>query len=155
MNLQCVDCHQNDSDTSPHLTALVVNIEVPGGPIVLEGELQPVRMSDLLRLEHGVEVLNGDDRFRTFGFLGSRRDVGEVSEKTRFHPECENKRRVLPGSHVLLVVIRQGEFPLCQHELPLQVLSVLFALLPQHPLMEAWVHSRRKNPRSHACDTLR
>lgn len=57
------------SSPRPHLSALVVNIEVPGGSIVLEGDLQPVRMSDLPRLEHGVEVLNGDDRFRTFGFL--------------------------------------------------------------------------------------
>lgn len=58
----------------PHLCALVVNIEVPGGSVVLEGDLQPVRMSHLLRLEHGVEVLNGDDGFRTFGFL----DRGET-----------------------------------------------------------------------------
>lgn len=48
----------------------------------------------------------------------------------------------VPGSHILLVVIRQGEFPLCQHELPLQKLPVLFTLLPQHPFIEPWVHSR-------------
>lgn len=50
----------------------MVDIEVPGGSVVLEGDLQPVRMSDLLRLEHGVEVPDGDDRFRTFGFLARR-----------------------------------------------------------------------------------
>lgn len=55
----------------------------------------------------------------------------------------------MPGSHVLLVVIRQGEFPLRQHKLPLQILSVLFALLPQHPLMEAWVHSQKTHTVMH------
>lgn len=49
----------------------------------------------------------------------------------------------VPGSHILLVVIRQGEFPLCQHELPLQKMPVLFTLLPQHPFIEAWAHSRK------------
>lgn len=53
----------------------MINIDVPGGSKILEGDLQPVRMSDLIRLEHGVEVPNGDNRFRTFGLLKSQRDV--------------------------------------------------------------------------------
>lgn len=56
----------------------------------------------------------------------------------------------MPGSHILLVVVRQGEFPLRQHELPLQILHVLFALLPQHPLVETWVHSKKPHTVTHA-----
>lgn len=37
-----------------HLGALVINIEVPGVVAVLEGDLQPVSMTNLLRLEGDV-----------------------------------------------------------------------------------------------------
>lgn len=45
----------------------------------------------------------------------------------------------LQGTHIFLVVIKQGKFSLHQHKLPLQKLWVLFTFLPQHPFIEPWI----------------
>lgn len=55
-----------------YLRALVINVEVPGVIFVLVGDLQPMRMTDLLRLKCGVQVLDGDYSFRAFGLLCDR-----------------------------------------------------------------------------------
>lgn len=68
----------------------MVNVEVPGGSIVMEGDLQPVRMSDLLRLEHGVELLNEDDSFRAFGLLDHKETQGRSSEFTSLCLKAED-----------------------------------------------------------------
>lgn len=55
--------------TPSHLRTLVINIEVSGVIGILVGDLQPVRMTNLLWLKGGVQVLDGDYSFRAFGLL--------------------------------------------------------------------------------------
>lgn len=52
-----------------HLRTLVINIEAPGVIVILVGELQPVRMTNLLWLKGGIQVLDRDYSFRAFGLL--------------------------------------------------------------------------------------
>lgn len=52
-----------------HLRTLVIDIEVPGVSALLVADLQPLRMTDLLRLKSGVEVPDGDYGFWAFGLL--------------------------------------------------------------------------------------
>lgn len=47
----------------------MVDIKVPGVIVVLVGDLQPMRMTNLLRLKGGIQVLDRDYRFWTFGLL--------------------------------------------------------------------------------------
>lgn len=47
----------------------MINIEVPGVIVVLVGELQPMRMTNLLWLKGGVQVFDGDYSFGAFGLL--------------------------------------------------------------------------------------
>lgn len=46
--------------------------------------------------------------------------------------------RAVKKTHIFFVVISQSKFPLWQHELPLQKLSIVFPLFPQHSFIEAW-----------------
>lgn len=68
----------------------MVNKEAPGGAVILEGDLQPVRMIDLLGLEHGVEGLNEDNSFRAFGLLGHK----ETQVRFRIHSTVLGGRRL-------------------------------------------------------------
>ena len=43
-----------------HLRTLVIDIEVPGVIVVFVGDLQPIGMTNLLWLESGIYVLDGD-----------------------------------------------------------------------------------------------
>lgn len=52
-----------------HLLTFVIDIEASGVILILVGDLQSVRMTNLVRLKGGVEVLNGDYKFRAFGLL--------------------------------------------------------------------------------------
>lgn len=47
----------------------MVDVDVPGMIPFLVGELQTVRMTNLLWLEVGIQVFDGDYSFRAFGFL--------------------------------------------------------------------------------------
>lgn len=60
----------------------------------------------------------------------------------------------LLGTHVFLVVVRQGEFPLRQHKLPLKKLGVVFTFLPQHPLVETCCPKSKENILSHCNATF-
>lgn len=53
--------------------------------------------------------------------------------------QCSWTMSELQGTHIFLVVIKQGKFSLHQHKLPLQKLWVLFTFLPQHPFIEPWI----------------
>lgn len=57
-----------------HVSVLVINKEIPHLFAMQVGDLQTVRVADLLRLEHCVQVLHGDD---SFGNLG----LGWVAER--------------------------------------------------------------------------
>lgn len=52
-----------------HISVLMINKQIPHLFIVQVGDLQAVSMADLLRLEHRIQVLHGDD---SFGNLGLR-----------------------------------------------------------------------------------
>lgn len=51
----------------------MIDIEAPGVIISLVGDLQPMRMTNLLWLKGGIEVLNGDYSFWAFGFLDQKK----------------------------------------------------------------------------------
>lgn len=51
----------------PHLSILVINKQVPHALIVQVGDLETVSVVYLLWLEDGVQVLHGDDGFRSLG----------------------------------------------------------------------------------------
>lgn len=56
----------------PHLRTLVINIEVPCVIVVLVGDLQTVRMTNLLWLKGSIQVLYRDYSFRAFGLLDQK-----------------------------------------------------------------------------------
>lgn len=56
----------------------MINVEVPGVIILLVGELQPVRMTNLLWLKGGVQVFDGDYSLWAFGLLNQ---INELVEK--------------------------------------------------------------------------
>lgn len=49
-----------------YLSIFMVNVEVPYVIGVLVGDLQTMRMTDLLRLKSCIHVLDGDHSFRAF-----------------------------------------------------------------------------------------
>lgn len=54
---------------STDFRTLMIHVEVPGVIPVLVGDLQSVRMTDLLWLKGGVQVLDGYYSFGAFGLL--------------------------------------------------------------------------------------
>lgn len=55
-----------------HLRTFVINVEVPGVIVLLVGELQPMRMTNLLGLKGGVQVFDGNYSFGAFGLLNNK-----------------------------------------------------------------------------------
>lgn len=54
---------------STDFRTLMINVEVPGVIPVLVGDLQSVRMADLLWLKGGIQVLDGYYSFGAFRLL--------------------------------------------------------------------------------------
>lgn len=58
--------------TSSHFWIFVINKKVSGVVFSLVGDLKPVRVSDLFRLECGVQVFDKDYSFGAFGLLHNK-----------------------------------------------------------------------------------
>ena len=67
---------------SPHLSTLMVNKQIPGAFLLLVGDLQAVSVTDLIGLEHCVQVLHVD---HTFGYLGLAVVTGRESVMHNTH----------------------------------------------------------------------
>lgn len=52
------------------------------------------------------------------------------------------KRSETQWTHIFLGVVRQSEFSLNKHKLPLQKLGFGFPFLPQHPFIETWTQDK-------------
>ena len=81
--------------TSPHLSTLMVNKQIPGAFLLLVGDLQAVSVAHLLGLENCVQVLHVD---HTFGNLGLSGGGGQGVSDAQYSWLCSSARYPSNGS---------------------------------------------------------
>lgn len=125
-----------------HLSILVVNKEIPGTSILQTGDLQAVRMTDLLWLENCIQVLHADDSFGNLG-LGFNEKIMTPQffwlQSKHAHETLFIKHHGTETNHVSLNEVSEGEVFPGQQKDPLDKLLVIFALLPQCWLKHIWI----------------